>query len=346
MDRGVLRSGDVRPSGFRLGELRQRMPQRAVVGLSALWDDVARAPVCGSTGRAVQHLIQALRGIFSSPLNSALTIFSIAMVLALFGLSLALLDHVWSMLSLQRGTLQVSVYLDATLSDPAHAESRQALEQRLRSLGGVTRIDFVSRAKALELFQGTLGDQAGALAGLEGENPLPASFEVSFAPHAIDQIENTASQIRNLAGVEEVLFDRGVFSVLTQLLQTVSRIAWVVVPLLFVMVAFIIASTVRLALHRHQQEIAIMRLVGARHKYVRAPFLVGAVVQGILGGILGVTVLAAVHRALQEAIGDLGVVREVSFDLSIWVCVAVVIAGVFTGLVGSSLTLRRFSADV
>ncbi len=349
MVRDALRTGSARPAEFRLGELRQRMPQRGTVGLAALWDDVQSASVRGTFGRTVQHVVQALRTLLSSPVNALLTTLSIALVLTLFGLSLAVLDHIWGLLSMQRATLQVSVYLDPEHSQPEQNEFRNSFGLRLRTLPGVANVEFVSRTEALRRFQSALGEQAGALAGLEENNPLPASFEISFAPEAIETIEAVATQIRAAAGVQEVLFDRGVFSVLTDLLRTLSRIAWIVVPLLFGMVAFIIASTVRLALHRHRQEIEVMRLVGARHRYVCAPFLIGAVLQGLFGGVLGVGLLLLVHQVLRSAIGDLGVMGVLgdgSLDLAPWVCVAVISAGVLTGLAGSSATLRRFSAEI
>jgi cell division transport system permease protein len=106
----------------------------------------------------------------------------------------------------------------------------------------------------------------------------------------------------------------------------------------------VIANTIRLAIFARRKEIGIMKLVGATNWFIRWPFLVEGIIQGILGVVLALFLLwafdAFVFQGLFESI------KWLKFDtsiLSITELTAILsVAGMAIGAFGSLVALRRF----
>jgi cell division transport system permease protein len=113
--------------------------------------------------------------------------------------------------------------------------------------------------------------------------------------------------------------------------------------LFFLIALFITANTVRLAFYSRKLEVEIMRLVGATETFIKAPFYVEGLVQGFLGGVLGLTVLSIAYLTVssgmaQHFAGDVYV--DIRF-LSIKVIVLIVFGSTFLGWFGCYLSLKQ-----
>lgn len=354
-------SAQVSQRAFRLGELRHHMPQRAVIGLSDLWLGVHRAAPQSRTAERVAVFVRALRIFSRTPLNALCSVFSIGLALGLLGGALMLVDTVGGALRAGNEAVSFSVYLKDELA--ANPALPSVIEQRLREMPGVAEVEYISPSEALSKFETLLGAQAGILAGYEGDNPLPGSFSVQVlgtlgsnlsdgqqaeTDSAEPATEALVERITALDGVEAVVYDQSLHHSLAEMLSALSNLAWVLVPLLCLVVAFMVASTVRLALHEHRDEIAIMRLMGASHRYVCAPFYAAAVLQGVAGAIIGLCVVRAGYGIASTALVDTPLSTFVAMPSGIawWVGTLVVVLGIATAVLGSVLTLRKFSAEV
>jgi cell division transport system permease protein len=272
-----------------------------------------------------------------------------------------LVDTVGTALRAGNEEVSFSVYLEDGVRE--NPELPRVLEQRLREMPGVADVQYIPPSEALSRFERLLGAQAGILAGYEGDNPLPGSFSVQVTARsdtlgsdtrkegtdsAALPTEELVERISELSGVEAVVYDQSLHHSLAEMLSALSSLAWILVPLLCLVVAFMVASTVRLALHEHRDEIAIMRLMGASHRYVCAPFYAAAVLQGVTGAVIGLCVVRAGFGLASMALADtpLSSFVVMPLGLSWWVGALVVFLGIATALLGSILTLRKFSAEV
>jgi cell division transport system permease protein len=334
---------------MRFGAAQKQVHQRAVVGLAGLWEEGRHVERLSSFGLMAHHVRLALRGVLLSPLNSLLTLISIAVALSLFGVFLLFFQNAQGLLSTQSSAVTMSIFLDDTLAR-ADIEKWQV---QVSSHPGVAKAALVTPEAALERFRASLGENAGVLEGLDKENPLPPSLEVSFLSKAEVEVEEVASSLaKELAGkpgIQKVLFDQGLLSQLAAIARSVTKVGLLGVGMLFLMIGFIITSTIRLALHAHRDEIQIMGLVGARHEYVRAPFLIDGGLQGMLGSLLGLGFLYGIFSVTRSALEGAAVSQaffpEVVF-LPWWGMLLFVLVGLGLGVVASWLTLRRFTIEV
>jgi cell division transport system permease protein len=255
-----------------------------------------------------------------------------------FGLILANLDRQAAQL---RSDMRVSVYL----VDDHDAAERAGLAEELRGLDGVASVEHVDKDEALRRYRAWAADMAELVSDLES-NPLPASLEVLVAPGA--DAATTATDVARLVegrrAVEEVRYDRD-WLVRLEAILDLARAGGLGIALpVFLAVAFVMASVLRLAVYARRDEIDIMLLVGATPWFVRGPFLVAGFVQGLVAAVAAVGTIEVVRRLGLDWAGARAseIVALVAARPLPWaMCVALVVAGVSVGLVGSWFAVRR-----
>jgi cell division transport system permease protein len=209
----------------------------------------------------------------------------------------------------------------------------------------VVRVAFVGKTEALTRFREAFGDLA-ALAGELEANPLPASFEVYLTPGpgTLSHARGLAEALGSRPGVEEVRYDREWLDRLAGGLAAAELAAAAIACVVFGAVVFVMAAVLRLAVLARQDEIEIMRLVGATPALVRGPFLVAGLVQGLCAAWAALLALEAGRRALLASAGSPGlplVQLLAGAPLDGRSALALLLAGTLVGLAGAYFAVRR-----
>ncbi len=228
-----------------------------------------------------------------SPGVNLLALATLAAALFLAGLVLVVLSNVEARVELLRGDLRVEVFL----LDDASEEDRGRLRRRLAASEGVARVEYIDQEQALARYREWSRETAALVEELE-VNPLPASFEVLLEP-APDAEARGAAVVQALSGkpgVEEVRFDREWLRRLESLLNLARIGGTGLATLVFAAVVFVMASVLRLAVYARRDEIEIMLLVGATPAFVRGPFLVAGLGQGLISSGVGLLLVEGARR--------------------------------------------------
>jgi cell division transport system permease protein len=204
----------------------------------------------------------------------------------------------------------------------------------------VVQVDLVSEAQAAEqLSQDPALKQALALLG---ENPLPATLKVRLAdpkPAAVAALRLSLAQV---PGVDEVDAGQGAVEGLLKA-SSALRSALLGLGALFSAAAIlIVAAVLRLAAWSRRQELGIMRLVGASHAFIRAPFLLEGALQGALAGVLAALALRGALlwvalRLRRDLQWDLSAFLPVNVDLPLGL--GLFLGGALLGGLGALLAL-------
>jgi cell division transport system permease protein len=191
-----------------------------------------------------------------------------------------------------------SVYL----TDEVSESEKAAIDQVLASDPIVVDHEFVSKADALARFKSTFSDLSSAVESVEG-NPLPASYEARLetAPGAGEAVARLAASVGKMPGVGDVRYDRQWLDRLLTAIGVIQRIGFTLCAVLVVGAALTVTSVVRLSLEARQGEIEIMQLVGAPQLYVRGPFVMEGLLQGGVGALIALGVLAVTFLAVRAA---------------------------------------------
>jgi cell division transport system permease protein len=236
------------------------------------------------------------------------------------------------------------------LSDSASRLDVDAMSGQLRQIAPGLSITYTDKTQALRSFRDSLGDDARILDGLDADNPLPASINVTLrSAEEAERIYNKVSEAMGVhSKVESIRYSRGGVMQIKRMLRVIEIVGIVGIVFLFIIAGFIIANTIKLALYNHRMEIEIMQLVGARRGSIYAPYLLEGLVQGVLGasiGTIGVFVIYLVCKSVLTKAEVLSMLVP-SFSFIPLIQVAVVVAaGAIVGVGGSYLAVRRYLSE-
>jgi len=289
--------------------------------------------------RAFSYFVsEALTSLWRSRLVNAVSIGTIAVSLFVLGAFLTVASALSGLVTRWTETIQVIVYLEDATPDRV----RESLENRLREDPAVASLQFVGREEALARFRGMFRDLSSLPEDL-GENPFPASLEVNLRAErqSAVEVERLAKAFTGVPGVREIQYDLLWIERLSTGVRLVRVVGAFLGGILVLAAVFTISNVIRLTIYAREDELDIMRLVGATRAYVKGPFVAEGVIQGGLGGLAASfllwTALAWLSRDLQ--VSDL--LPHATLSLSSPLAALLVAGGMSVGLVGSLMSLSR-----
>lgn len=290
----------------------------------------------------IQTVEYFFREVFLSMVrNRRMTFASIATVaLSLFvlGVFLILVVNMNKLATSLENQIQISVYLSDKISDA----DQKNLGDKIKAVGSVATVEFISRERALKILSERLGENKKILDALGDSNPLPNSFQVTAKNP--DDVKKISAAIEKLPGVEEVKYGQDVAANLFEMTHLLRVFGLILMALLLFATVFIIANTIRLTVFARRKEIAIMKFVGATDWFIRWPFILEGVALGIIGGGLSALALRSFYSAMAakiyESLAFFPLVEQ--FPFMNFVSVALILSGTFIGILGSTVSLKRF----
>jgi cell division transport system permease protein len=289
--------------------------------------------------RALAYFLsEATTSLWRSRLMNAVSVGTIATSLFVLGAFLTVAGRLGEVVSRWTQKVQVIVYVE----DAIEERVRASLEDRLRADPAVETLEFVSREQALARFQEMFRDLRSLPEDL-GENPFPASFELSLRPahQSGAHVERLAQAYGDAPGVAEIQYDLLWIDRLATGVRLVRGIGAFLGGILALAGVFTIANVIRLTIYAREDELDIMRLVGASRAYVMGPFVTEGMIQGALGGLVALGMLWAALRWLSRGLVSSDLLGHAAFVLPSGLALLLVLGGMLAGVAGSLMSLSR-----
>ena len=263
---------------------------------------------------------------------------TVAVSLFVLGIVFILVMNMTKMASALESQVQISVYLADEVSDDA----RKEIEKNLKSMNRISKVEYINKTQALKILQERLGEQKKILDALGDANPLPNSFLVTVK--SADDVKTTAEKITKLSGVEEVKFGQDVAANLFDLTHLIRMFGLILMLLLTFATIFIISNTIRLTVFARQKEIAIMKYVGATDWFIRIPFILEGTCLGFIGGGISAIALRSFYSAMvtkiYSTLAFLPLIEQYPFINNL--TVGIIFSGIAIGILGSTISLKKF----
>jgi len=280
--------------------------------------------------RALLFFLQ--EGWYSLRRNPAASLAAVtAMVAVLFVLLLLLLMSRNVLVLAERLAERkgITVFLQADLPP----ERVEELRQHFSGFAEVKSLRFISRAEALQEVEEDLG--ARQLETTLGGNPLPDAFLIQPAASASDaaSLERMAREMGAYEGVEDVLYGARWIKVLDRSLGLVRRANALTAGAAALAILLVLANTLRLLFLMREDQLAVLKIIGATDAFLRAPFVAAGALLCLVAGAVAVGLLYAGVMASQSFLPGL------RFLPSGWVLLFL-LGAVVVGVVGSMLTVE------
>ena len=179
------------------------------------------------------------------------------------------------------------------------------------------------------------------------DNPLANSAHYNVYVNRIEDQNAVVEYIKTLEGVRDVSQQQEASATLSTLNRVVGYVSIAIILILLAVSAFLISNTVAIGISVRKEEIAIMRLIGAKNSFIKAPFLIEGMVIGIVGAAMPLIALVILYKNLVVYIAEkfnvlTGVMQFLPAGELFQTLIPVgLILGVGIGLFGSVFTMRR-----
>ncbi len=286
-----------------------------------------------------------IKNIFRNRIFSLASIATMSLCIFILGMFYSITTNLNYMVDKMSGSLCVKAFFVEGIS-----------EERIKSIGNtlgeypeVTTVHYTSADEAWEKYKEIyFGEKYAELAdGYADDNPLAnsASYEIYFSDSQLQ--EELVRKIEAIDGIRRVDSSQVTADSLTEIRSLVQIISVVVMGILLFIALFLINNTIAVGITVRANEISIMRLLGARNGFIRAPFLVEGMVLGLVGTIIPLVVVYIVYdKAVVYIMSRFSFIANVLAFMPVtelyktFLPIAVIL-GIGLGLIGSMTSVTK-----
>ncbi len=243
---------------------------------------------------------QGFKNIWRNKLFSLASMATMAACIFMFGIFFCMVQNFQHFVREAEEGVAVTVLFDEGTTEDEILEIGQGLTKR----DGVSEVVYVSADEAWKSYQEKYfeGNPEVAEAFVD-DNPLANSSNLEIYMKDISKQDDLVTYIESLDKVRKVNRSDSVASLLTDFNRLVSYVSVAIIGLLLAVAIFLINNTVAIGISVRREEIGIMRLIGAKNSFIKAPFLIEGIVIGLVGAIFPLILLYFLYNKLITYVG-------------------------------------------
>lgn len=262
-------------------------------------------------------------------------IISVSLVLFLLG--------VVALLGIAANTLTTyvkeNIGFDVVVKNNASEQEIDGLKQYWLKAPYVSSVKYISKVDALRTWEQDTGEDLMAVIGV---NPLSAEFEIRVKAQyvSVDSLNKIEYELTQNTAIDTIQMHKDIVSQINSNVQRIMLVLGVVLLMLIIISFVLINNTVRLAVHSRRFIIHTMKLVGATPGFIRRPFVLTNVLNGVIASVVAVLMLAAgVYYVLNTNPDYASLVDMAHVGI---VFGALVVLGVIMCAISATLATNRF----
>lgn len=263
------------------------------------------------------------------------TIISISLVLFMLGmLGLIILnarqisDHV-----------KENIGFSIILNKDVKSQEVKHIKDLLNAEAYVKQINYIDPDTAAAEFQEALGEE---FVKFIGENPLLPSFDVKLnAAYANpDSLANIEAELLENTKIKEVFYQPDLVDAVNTNMKKISLYLLGFSAVLLIIAMALINNTIRLAIYSKRFLIKTMQLVGAKHSFIRRPFVLRGIGNGIVAAFIAIGLIITLLYYLQKQLPELIDFKNIELYGALFIIV--LILGIIISWISTNLAVRKY----
>ncbi len=296
----------------------------------------------GVWGRFSYFAVRAVTNIRQNIFVNVLTVGTITLALLIIAFFLLMFVNLKGLADNWSTRVQVTAYFDQELSPPELA----ALKSRIQALPGTDRIVYITKEEAVKRFRARLKGQESLLEGITPD-VLPASLEIGLKrdSRSNEAVEAYVAQLKKIPVIKEVQYGEEWVKRFSTFMNFMRLVGLLLGGFLLLAVVFIVSNTIKLTIYARKEELELLSLVGATRLFIKAPFLIEGVLQGVAGAVLALAALVVSYFAFLHNAGNFLSFSPADAGLSflpVEYVAGIFFGGILLGFLGSLTSLKRF----
>ncbi|MFP4014869.1 MAG: cell division protein FtsX [Chitinispirillaceae bacterium] len=279
-------------------------------------------------GKLVYFFTEAVRGFYQAKLMTFVSILTITATLFLISGVFIGLMNINDVLKRSESQADIVVYFTEVASrDEA---SQKKVYQKIRKMPEIASAALVSKDSAWNRFRAQYGDE---MLEAVDENPFPASVELILmeGSRSSEQVSELQRKVSSFSAVESVEYSQKWLDYIKDLRNQFYWVSAVVGLVVFLALHSIVSNTIKLTIYARRDLVRNMHYVGATDLFIKMPFLLEGMLQGLIGGVLCIVALFAAR-----------ILTQFSLNWCFSYLPFIIIIGVLFGWLGSQSAVRKF----
>ena len=263
------------------------------------------------------------------------TVVGISLVLFMLGTLGLILLNAQKLSRYVRENIQVQLFLDSEVDQLAVNRTKKMLLTRPY----IKQAVFVSKEQAARELQADIGEN---FVEFLGYNPLKPAINIHLTadyaqPDSIKWIEK---ELAANPQIVEVYYSPDLIDLVNQNINQISFILLGFTGLLLLVSIALINNTIRLAIFSRRFIIRTMKLVGATHRFIRRPFIVNGIFQGILSALIAFLLIIGVLFILREEIPELFAIQDIFTFIQLFA--GIIVLGIVIAWFSTFFAVRKY----
>lgn len=281
---------------------------------------------------------ESFKLILRSKLNFFLSLISLTLCVMLIVLSFYLIRAS----KFLQEYVQQNISLNIFLKDNLNSEVINQFSERLNNQPFTSKIDFISKEKAAEIFLKETGEDFRKILDY---NPLPASFTLYLKNEysSKDSINKIVTTIQKEEIVTEVVSKMEFLQKLISFSEKVKVYIFIFTVFMLLVSVYLVFSTVKLIMNSKYEELETMKLVGAKLSTIKLPIIINIILIGILSGLINLTIFYSVIKLFNVELSLL--LLMTGFDIRLLIALILILGPVIGSLI-TTIALRKISLRV
>lgn len=265
----------------------------------------------------------------------ASTIVSLSLVLYMLGLLGLIILQTKKLSDYVKENIGFSIMLE----DNARQADINLMQKKLDAEPYVKSTKYVSKEEAAKDLQAELGED---FVGFLGFNPLLASIDVNLQPDYAnnDSIVLIEKQLEQNSAVREVFYQKSLVHLVNENIKKISYVIIGFSALLLLIAIALINNTIRLAVFSKRFLIKSMQLIGATQGFIRKPFIIKGVLQGIISAFIALSLLSGTIYLAQQQLPEIIELQNINLYLTLFGLVSAL--GIFISFISTIFAIRKF----
>ena len=287
---------------------------------------------------------QGVKNIRRNKMFSIASIATMAACIFLFGLFYSIVVNFNYIVEKAEEGVAITVFFNEDTTQ----EQKDSIGAQLKKEDGVLKVNYVSADAAWETFKDQyFGESSDLAEGFKNDNPLAGSDNYEVYLSDVSKQKSVVSFAKSLEGVRKVNKSDVVAKTLTSVNKLVGYVSVAIIAILLAVSVFLISNTVTMGITVRREEIAIMKYIGAKDGFVRAPFVIEGLIIGAVGAVIPLVLLYFMYdKAITYIMTKFSLLNNIVDFLPVATVYRTLLPigialGVGIGFVGSFFTIRK-----
>ena len=287
---------------------------------------------------------QGVKNIGRNKMFSIASIATMAACIFLFGLFYSIVINFNYIVEKAEEGVAITVFFE----EDATKSQKDKIGDELKTADGVLEVNYISADEAWDKFKGDYFGESGDLAeGFKSDNPLANSDNYEVYMEDVSKQKDVVAFAEGLEGVRKVNKSDVVAKTLTSVNKLVGYVSVAIITILLAVSIFLISNTVTMGITVRREEIAIMKYIGAKDGFVRAPFVIEGLIIGAVGAVIPLVMLYFMYdKAISYIMTRFSLLNNIVDFLPVATVYKTllpvgIVLGVGIGFLGSFFTIRK-----